>query len=349
MIVTVKDDQTGFGNAFGIGGAVLGFTSQITSVPKTTTNDVSITLEYFGDFNDGPAGGEALTLNIEGVTSGPYTGQQYNGFFGPASPTTVNLTIAQATWANIIKDGVINISYDVGWASNNLSDAPNVEEFVKLKFLWNHRVSTPDPVKLVGTDGDDALTGTGSQDIISGLGGNDTIMAGGHNDTVNGGLGDDYIDGGNHADVLNGQQGNDKIFGGQGDDAAYGGIGDDLLEGGGGHDKLSGGDGNDELFGNMGSDTLVGGAGKDTLNGGLGDDKLSGGFGADTFIFGKNEGNDVIRDFQGGRDLIDLTGQTYTIVDNGDGFALLELSGGGTILLNGIAVGDVSAEWFLSA
>lgn len=391
MLVSFQDDQTGFGNNFGFNGLVPGFTSQITSIPGSTTGDVSITLEYFGDLDVGGST-EALNVNIEGVTFGPYTGQQYNGAFGPASPTTVNLTIAEATWATIIQDGVINISYDFGSGFNNLSDAPSAEEFVKLRFEWDVHVPPPKPPVFTGTDGDDILRGSGNADVMNGGAGDDAVFGSGGSDTIRGGVGDDVIGGGNHADTLYGQQGKDTIYAGAGDDSAYGGEGDDILFGGGGqdslfggegndtvqggggndllkgangddvlqggagndelhggagHDALSGGAGNDQLFGNRGTDVLSGGAGKDILNGGLGNDELSGGAGADTFIFSKNEGDDVIRDFEAGRDAIDLSGQTYTAVENENGDAVLELSGGGSITLNGVALGEVSSDWFL--
>ncbi|MDC7267162.1 MULTISPECIES: calcium-binding protein [unclassified Shinella] len=394
MLVSFQDDQTGFGNTFGPNGLVPGFTSEISGTPTSTTGDVNITLEYFGDFDVGGST-EALTVNIEGVTFGPYTGQQYNGAFGPASPITVNLTISQATWATIIQDSVINISYDLGTGFNNLSDAPGAEEFIKLRFDWDYHYTPPKPPKppvVTGTDGNDILRGSSVADVMNGGAGNDAVFGGNGNDTIRGGTGDDVIGGGNHADALYGQEGDDTIYAGAGDDSVKGGEGNDLLFGGAGHDSvfggegsdtiqgdvgndllkgangddvlqggvgndklhggagndaLSGGAGNDQLFGNMGADTLTGGAGKDILNGGLGNDVLSGGVGIDTFLFGKNDGDDIISDFEVGRDAIALSGQTYTVAENENGDAVLELSGGGSITLNGIVIGDVSADWFL--
>ena len=193
MLVSFQDDKTGFGNSYGGGALVPGFTSQITLVPTSTTGDVTITLEYFGDF-DGGSPMEALTVNIEGVTFGPYPGDQYDGAFGPASPSTVNLTIDQATWAAIIADGAINISYDVGSAFNNLSDAPGAEEFVRLTFAWDY----DNLVK--GTRGNDKLRGTAFDDVLRGRSGDDTLW----------GYGGD--------DVLRSKVGNDKFWGGVGAD-----------------------------------------------------------------------------------------------------------------------------------
>lgn len=375
MLVSFQDDQAGFGNIYGSGGLVPGFTSQVLTSAKSTTGDVTITLEYFGDFNNGSPS-EALTVDIEGVTFGPYIGDQYDGAFGSASPTTVNLTIDQATWATIIADGKINVSYGLGDGFNNISDAPNAEEFIKLGFSWDYNKPSRPPETHFGTDGDDVMPGTNGADRLDTKGGNDRVFAGGGSDFVNGGTGDDTIGGGAGVDDLRGGAGKDLIFGGEGndsidggdgDDVAWGGSGNDLVNGGNGNDLLGGGagndavhggagkdviyggEGNDRLFGDEGNDALFGGIGRDVLTGGLGNDELSGGAGVDTFIFGKAEGDDVIRDFEGGRDIVDFGGQTYTLTENAAGFAVLELSGGGSILLDGIALADVNADWFLMA
>ncbi len=144
-----------------------------------------------------------------------------------------------------------------------------------------------------------------------------------------------------------GGAGSDFLYGGAGKDTLKGGAGNDKLYGNAGHDKLSGGLDNDDLFGNRGNDSLFGGAGRDVLDGGLGNDELSGGFGLDTFVFGKKQGDDVIRDFEADHDLVKLNGQTYTAVENADGDAVFELSGGGSVTLLGVALEDVKSDWFL--
>jgi Ca2+-binding RTX toxin-like protein len=378
MQVSFQDDQTGFGNSSGLGAIIPGFAGRITGVPKSTTGDVTITLEYFGDFDIGGTS-EALTVDIEGVTFGPYTGPQYDGAFGPAAPITLNLTINAATWAAIIADGAIDISYDLGGGCNNLSDAPSAEEFIKLSFSWDTNPAPyyPPPKVEFGTDGDDFIPGTSGTDIFDARGGDDLVFAKGGDDIVIGGTGNDTIGGGSGSDELRGGEGNDLIFGGTGNDVIYGGEGDDIawggsgndllkgangndtlgggagndqLHGGAGRDVLYGGEGNDLLLGDGGDDALYGGNGHDRLNGGVGNDLLSGGAGADTFIFKNNEGDDVIRDFNAAQgDRIDLGGQTYTAFENDEGLAVLELSGGGSVTLNGIAVGDIAADWFLAA
>lgn len=378
MRVSFQNDQTGFGNSSGLGTTVPGFTSKIAGVPKSTKGDVTITLEYFGDFDIGGTS-EALTVDIEGVIFGPYTGPQYDGAFGPAAPITLNLTINETTWAAIIADGSIDISYDLGTDFNNISDAPSAEEFIKLSFSWDTYLAPyyPPSKAVFGTDGDDFIPGTSGSDILCAKGGDDLVFAKGGDDIVIGGTGNDTIGGGTGSDELRGGEGDDLIFGGTGNDAIYGGEGNDIAWGGGGNDLLKGangndvlgggagndqlhggagrdvlygGEGNDRLLGDGGDDALHGGDGQDRLNGGAGNDLLSGGAGADTFIFRINEGDDVIRDFNAAQgDRIDLGGQSYTVFESDDGLAMLELSGGGSVKLNGIAVGDIAAYWFLAA
>jgi Ca2+-binding RTX toxin-like protein len=115
-------------------------------------------------------------------------------------------------------------------------------------------------------------------------------------DTITGYSSGDYLTAWGGNDLVRGLQGNDILEGGDGNDTLVGGTGDDTLKGEAGDDVLRGGDGND---------VLVGGAGRDTLQGDAG---------ADIFRFfsvaeiGKAGGTrDVVRDFEQGLDLIDLS------------------------------------------
>ena len=77
-------------------------------------------------------------------------------------------------------------------------------------------------------------------------------------------------------------------------------------------DEMNGFGGNDYLKGRGGVDILGGGDGKDSLEGGSGRDTLTGGADADKFVFlavsdsGVGAQSDIISDFTGGSDLIDL-------------------------------------------
>ncbi|MFN3235356.1 MAG: Ig-like domain-containing protein, partial [Gammaproteobacteria bacterium] len=60
----------------------------------------------------------------------------------------------------------------------------------------------------------------------------------------------------------------------------------------------------EEIYGADGNDTIKAKAGNDVLDGGLGDDVLTGGSGSDRFIL--SHGNDVVKDFEQGTDLLDF-------------------------------------------
>lgn len=80
------------------------------------------------------------------------------------------------------------------------------------------------------------------------------------------------------------------------------------LQGGPGDNALTGDARGDLIAGKVGDDTLRGGAGADILLDGHGEDELWGGAGADVFVLEGDGDVDVIRDFEPGRDRIDLSG-----------------------------------------
>ena len=90
--------------------------------------------------------------------------------------------------------------------------------------------------------------------------------------------------------------------------ALFGGGGKDLLLGAGSDDLLSGGNGDDWLLGRDGIDHLIGGKGNDIM---------SGGDGVDTFVFGAKSGKDVIVDFDGANDILQIA-RTKTIKNIAD-------------------------------
>lgn len=97
----------------------------------------------------------------------------------------------------------------------------------------------------------------------------------------------------------------DRIDALGGDDVVHGRGGGDDLQGGDGADTLLGGDGRDLVQGGAGDDRLFGEGGDDRLAGGAGRDTLAGGTGRDVFVM-DGAGFDLIADFEGGRDVIDL-------------------------------------------
>jgi Ca2+-binding RTX toxin-like protein len=68
------------------------------------------------------------------------------------------------------------------------------------------------------------------------------------------------------------------------------------------------------LHGNDGNNSLRGLDGGDILSGGKGNDVLVGGEGADVFAFATGYGNDIIKDFEAGSDIVDLV--KWTAVGN---------------------------------
>lgn len=193
-----------------------------------------------------------------------------------SGPTTINLnlTTVQATGAagNDYYIGFENVTFD------------QVTDF-KL-------IATPRANLIDGSDS------SGDDKILS-IGGNDTVMTGGGNDTVGAGAGDDSV---------MGEQGNDRLYGAIGNDTLDGGTGNDLVSGQLGDDSLVGDDGDDVIFGQDGADTMYGGAGRDVLTGGGAD------FDVDVFEYNSiadstvGANRDVIRDFEQGFDVIDLSG-----------------------------------------
>lgn len=98
----------------------------------------------------------------------------------------------------------------------------------------------------------------------------------------------------------------DMILGDDLDNEIHSDDGRDYLFGDLGNDRLYGDGGKDKLEGHLGHDELYGGDDDDYLNGGKGDDTLYGGLGRDTFIFNMNDGQDIIHDFEDGKDIIRL-------------------------------------------
>lgn len=141
------------------------------------------------------------------------------------------------------------------------------------------------------------------------------------------------------------------------DDVINGQGGDDTLRGLSGNDLLRGGAGNDSLLGEAGNDILVGGAGNDSLDGGAGNDTLTGGEGRDIFVLRTRSGADTITDFEGGTDLLGLSGGItfgqLSITQGTDAFSndtLIRLTSTGELLANlaGVQATSIDRTDFIS-
>ena len=124
-----------------------------------------------------------------------------------------------------------------------------------------------------------------------------------------------------------------------------GGTKNDSLYGGAGNDSIVGNAGNDKLYGEAGNDILVGGSGNDSLWGNAGNDSLFGGAGKDVFIYKPGEGTDKIMDYESG-DMLKIlksngtAGGTFTKATFSGGNLTLAISGGGSVIFNGVSAGD---------
>ncbi|UWQ48386.1 hypothetical protein K3720_10540 [Leisingera caerulea] len=131
-------------------------------------------------------------------------------------------------------------------------------------------------------------------------------------------------------------------------DRLTGDGGANLLSGKGGNDRLAGLAGADTLNGGGGNDRLAGGGGKDTLNGGSGNDTMTGGGGADTFVF--TVGDDLVRDFKDGTDILQIRGHSGGFASLGitdSGGDRLITHDGGTVRLDGEAGLGLTADDFV--
>lgn len=200
-----------------------------------------------------------------------------------------------------------------------------------------------------GGEGRDVIYNSGTLDGNVRLGAGDDKLQSRKGDIVGevyGGSGEDRLIGGAAVDRFFGGRDADVLKGNGGRDYLKGESGDDVLMGNKGADKMFGGNDDDMLYGGDGNDTMYGGNGADILAGGRGRDALTGGTGADIFVFNANAGNDTIRDFSDGSDLIDLTelnvtaGAVNAAIFDISGNAILDitaLGGTGVITINGAA------------
>ncbi len=207
--------------------------------------------------------------------------------------------------------------------------------------------------QVIGGSGDDAFAGARGSQTLDGGRGNDTLAGAGGRDALNGEGGADHLAGGGGNDRLDGGRGRDDLAGGGGNDRLDGGRGRDDLAGGGGNDALGGGGQADRLAGGNGRDTLEGDGGRDRLDGERGHDILSGGRGADVFFHGRRGGDDVILDFEPGRDTVNLealglSGRELlrSASQSRDGVTG-DFGRDGSLTLEGVTFRDLSADDFV--
>ena len=192
-----------------------------------------------------------------------------------------------------------------------------------------------------GGSGGDTVTGGSGQNYLRGNGGNDSIQGGVGFDDINGNMG---------ADTASGGLGNDWVVGGKDDDRMAGDAGDDLVYGNLGNDTCDGGDGNDTVRGGQGEDIVRGGAGADFISGDLGNDMLSGGAGADIFNTFAETGRDWVTDFNAAEgDRVQLAPGTQFMVAQMGADTVINMTGGGQMILMGVQMSSLPAGWIFGA
>jgi Ca2+-binding RTX toxin-like protein len=232
---------------------------------------------------------------------------------------------------------------------------------------------------LVGFVGSDLIRGFTGNDVLGGLTGNDTIFGGPGDDQIfasgPGGLppiynerdstylrgdeGNDYIIGASGFDDANGNMGNDTISTGPGDDYCVGGkdsdllfgdAGQDLVYGNLGADTCVGGDGNDIVRGGQDNDVVLGGAGNDFVSGDKGDDTMTGGAGADIFHTFGDAGIDRVVDFNVGEgDRVQLDPGTQFTVSQVGPDTVINMTGGGQMILANVSMSSLTGNWIFGA
>ena len=176
--------------------------------------------------------------------------------------------------------------------------------------------------RFVGTNGDDEFVANDSGIAVFGRDGDDTFV---------GGAGDDYFAGGSGSDTASGGDGNDRFVDNGGDADDYdGGAGVDMMvyhgqsasvnladnsqnagsAAGDTHaniERFVGTNGDDTFVGDEGDNFFFGRNGDDTFEGGSGRDSFVGGLGADSFVFRPGLEVDVVRDYEQGVDVLDIS------------------------------------------
>lgn len=215
-----------------------------------------------------------------------------------------------------------------------------------------------DAFKRAALGGGDSIAGGAGADTLQGYAGNDTISGGGGTNYLRGDEGDDSITGGAGFDDINGNMGNDTCVSGGGDDWVVGGRDNDSLTGSDGAnlvygnlgaDTCDGGAGSDIVRGGQENDVVRGGAGDDYVSGDKGDDTMSGGSGADQFHSFGDAGLDRVLDFnlaEGDRVRLD-PGTTYTVLQSGAD-TIINMGGGGQMVLVGVSMSSLTGDWIFT-
>ncbi|WP_396595569.1 calcium-binding protein [Brevundimonas sp. R86498] len=302
------------------------------------------------------------------VLEGPFgaaqltgTGFTYDANAQLTGGTLTNLLYVQAGVDAEINVAGLSVAAFGVWVATNANDTALRTLFAGNQSLYGG--SGTDLIRGYGGDdvirgGDGGLNPAQTFDSLFGGDGNDQIFASRFSQTfMRGEAGNDYMVGGDGFDNMHGNQGedtviggggNDWVVGGQGNDMLYGQVGDDIVNGSKADDLCVGGDGADIVRGGQGDDLVYGDAGNDWLSGDRGNDTLTGGSGADIFHTNGQANLDRVLDFkvgEGDRVLLDA-GTTYTVYQSGAD-TVIDMTGGGQMVLVGVDMDDLTAGWIV--
>ncbi len=270
----------------------------------------AVTGDSTSNFTEAGGGGRSVT-----ITDG--TVEHFDILTGSGADT-----ITTGPGNDLVKAGDGANTITVGAGANTVVGGNNADTITALD--GGNYINAKNGANVVTSGGgnDTILSGTGTDSIVAG-GGNDLITVRGGADSVTAGADADrlVVDYSNATtNVSGGVTGGNLGTGYTGHIADLAGSTVDLvgvekftISTGRGHDNITTGDGGDVLNGGRGSDSLNASGGTDKLTGGRGYDLLTGGTGRDTFDFnsvteiGSAAGSrDIIQDFVGGFDRIDL-------------------------------------------
>jgi Ca2+-binding RTX toxin-like protein len=305
---------------------------------------------------------------VKRFTGTIYATSKAEAFYGDGSFDTVSYVNAPSSLTlgdydlGVTVD-LANLSLNTGWARGDtyvgverLTGSQHTD-FLYGNALTNNFDGGGSPDFIYGRDGNDVIRGGGGFDFLYGEGGNDTMHGQWQTDTLYGGDGKDKMWGGSNyvSHYYPGTDYSDVLYGDAGDDQLHGDV--QITD----YNKAS--EYNPSLDFMAGSDELHGGSGNDTLNGDGGNDELWGDSGADTFQFDApytvkdaadqnmliTSDDDIVYDFNPGEgDGLEIYSQFIVSQGlNADGDLVLELSGGGSVTLNGITAASANSSWFV--
>ncbi|MDR6267672.1 LamG-like jellyroll fold domain-containing protein [Roseobacter sp. N2S] len=251
-----------------------------------------------------------------------------------SSVTATGSTPSKAYWhldlGDTWNDGIKGVIDDFSLTADVKTAAEIAEDYRDMGASLNRITSTGEDLLLIGDSTDNTYIIGGEDGVsefqvkVKGFRGDDEVIVEGGTATVR-----------THA-------GRDTVILGDANDTVFGGKQADVLHGGGGDDLLNGNNGKDELYGGQGDDTLIGSGGHDIMTGGAG---------SDVFVFNwrRDEGNDIITDFDVENDLIRISkGGDFSdlmIDDFGRGTTVL-LSNGTQIILQNVDASAIDVDNF---